>query len=100
MTPTKELKKRAREALAEKMGTVILAFVVLIILSFGSGWISSVLFPENSKLNIALGYVFSFIISILINVISAGMLYMYLNIARNKEFSLNDLFYFFKKYKK
>ena len=98
MTPTKELKKRAREALAEKMGTVILAFVVLIILSFGSGWISSALFPENSKLNIALGYVFSFIISILINVISAGMLYMYLNIARNKEFSLNDLFYFFKKY--
>ena len=55
MTPTKELKKRAREALAEKMGTVILAFVVLIILSFGSGWISSALFPENSKLNIALG---------------------------------------------
>ena len=98
MTPTKELKKRAREALAEKMGTVILAFVVLIILSFGSGWISSALFPENSKLNIALGYVFSFIISILVNVISAGMLYMYLNIARNKEFSLNDLFYFFKKY--
>ena len=98
MTPTKELKKRAREALAEKMGTVILAFVVLIILSFGSGWISSVLFPENSKLNVALGYVFSFIISILINVISAGMIYMYLNIARNKEYSLNDLFYFFKKY--
>ena len=98
MTPTKELKKRAREALAEKMGTVILAFVVLIILSFGSGWISNTLFPENSKLHIALGYVFSFIISILINVISAGMLYMYLNIARNKEFSLNDLFYFFKKY--
>ena len=49
MTPTKELKKRAREALAEKMGTVILAFVVLIILSFGSGWISNTLFPENSK---------------------------------------------------
>ena len=98
MTPTKELKKRAREALAEKMGTVILAFVVLIILSFGSGWISNTLFPENSKLNIALGYVFSFIISILVNVISAGLLYMYLNIARNKEFSLNDLFYFFKKY--
>ena len=41
MTPTKELKKRAREVLAEKMGTVILAFVVLIILSFGSGWISN-----------------------------------------------------------
>ena len=84
MTPTKELKKRAREALAEKMGTVILAFVVLIILSFGSGWISNTLFPENSKLNIALGYVFSFIISILINVISAGMLYIFLRNIRTE----------------
>ena len=86
MTPTKELKKRAREALAEKDGNRDPGICVLIILSIGSGWISSVLFPENSKLNVALGYVFSFIISILINVISAGMIYMYLNIARNKEF--------------
>ena len=35
-------------------------------------------------------------IMLLINVVAAGMNYMYLNIARGKAYSLNDLFYFYR----
>ena len=58
--------------------------------------LSSALFPGEKTLDLVLGYAFTFILTLLINVISAGLNYMYLNIARGKAYSLNDLIYFYK----
>ena len=58
--------------------------------------LSSALFPGEETLDLVLGYAFTFILTLLINVISAGLNYMYLNIARGKAYSLNDLIYFYK----
>lgn len=96
MTPRRELKRYAKQAMSGKYGTVILAFVVVQALSLISGMISSSLFPGTETFDIVLGYAFSFILTLLINVISAGLNYMYLNIARGKAYSLNDLIYFYK----
>ncbi len=96
MTPRRELKRYAKQAMSGKYGTVILAFVVVQALSLISGMVSSSLFPGTKTIDIVLGYAFSFILTLLINVISAGLNYMYLNIARKKAYSLNDLIYFYK----
>ena len=98
MTPRRELKRYAKQAMSGKYGTVILAFVVVQALSLISGMVSSSLFPGTETLDIVLGYAFSFILTLLINVVSAGLNYMYLNIARGKAYSLNDLIYFYKKH--
>lgn len=79
-----------------KYGTLILAFVVVQALALISSMLSSALFPGEETLDLVLGYAFTFILTLLINVISAGLNYMYLNIARGKAYSLNDLIYFYK----
>ena len=77
-----------------KYGILILAFVAVQALALISSMISSALFPGEETIDIVLSYAFTFILTLLINVVAAGMNYMYLNIARGKVYSLNDLFYF------
>lgn len=96
MTQRRELKRYAKQAMSGKYGTLILAFVVVQALALISSMLSSALFPGEETLDLVLGYAFTFILTLLINVISAGLNYMYLNIARGKAYSLNDLIYFYK----
>ena len=96
MTPRRELKQYAKQAMSGKYGTLILAFIAVQALAIISSMVSTSLFPGTETIDIVLGYAFSFILTLLINVISAGMNYMYLNIARGKAYSLNDLIYFYK----
>ena len=98
MTPRRELKRYAKQAMSGKYGTIILAFVAVQALSLIGGMVSSSLFPGTETIDIVMGYAFSFILTLLINVISAGLNYMYLNIARGRAYSLNDLIYFYKKH--
>ena len=96
MTQRRELKRYAKQAMSGKNGMLILAFVVVQALALISSMLSSALFPCEETLDLVLGYAFTFILTLLINVISAGLNYMYLNIARGKAYSLNDLIYFYK----
>lgn len=96
MTQRRELKRYAKQVMSGKYGTLILAFVVVQALALSSSMLSSALFPGEETLDLVLGYAFTFILTLLINVISAGLNYMYLNIARGKAYSLNDLIYFYK----
>lgn len=96
MTQRRELKRYAKQAMSGKYGMLILAFVVVQALALISSMLSSALFPGEETLDLVLGYAFTFILTLLINVISAGLNYMYLNIARGKAYSLNDLIYFYK----
>ena len=79
-----------------KYGTIILGFVAVQALALISSMLSSSLFPGTETLDIVLGYACSFILTLLVNVVAAGMNYMYLNIARGKAYSLNDLIYFYR----
>ena len=96
MTSRRELKNYAKQAMSGKYGILILAFVAVQALALISSMISSALFPGEETIDIVLSYAFTFILTLLINVVAAGMNYMYLNIARGKGYSLNDLFYFYR----
>ena len=96
MTSRRELKNYAKQAMSGKYGILILAFVAVQALALISSMISSALFPGEETIDIVLSYAFTFILTLLINVVAAGMNYMYLNIARGKVYSLNDLFYFYR----
>lgn len=96
MTPRRELKRYAKEAMSGKYGTIILGFVAVQALALIGSMVSSMLFPGSETIDVVLGYAFTFILTLLVNVVSAGLNYMYLNIARGKAYSLNDLFYFYK----
>ena len=96
MTSRRELKNYAKQAMSGKYGILILAFVAVQALALISSMISSALFPGEKTIDIVLSYAFTFILTLLINVVAAGMNYMYLNIARGKVYSLNDLFYFYR----
>lgn len=96
MTSRRELKNYAKQAMSGKYGILILAFVAVQALALISSMISSALFPGEKTIDIVLSYAFTFILTLLINVVAAGMNYMYLNIARGKAYSLNDLFYFYR----
>ena len=96
MTSRRELKNYAKQAMSGKYGILILAFVAVQALALISSMISSALFPGEETIDIVLSYSFTFILTLLINVVAAGMNYMYLNIARGKAYSLNDLFYFYR----
>lgn len=96
MTSRRELKNYAKQAMSGKYGILILAFVAVQALALISSMISSALFPGEETIDIVLAYAFTFILTLLINVVAAGMNYMYLNIARGKAYSLNDLFYFYR----
>lgn len=96
MTSRRELKNYAKQAMSGKYGILILAFVAVQALALISSMISSALFPGEETIDIVLSYAFTFILTLLINVVAAGMNYMYLNIARGKAYALNDLFYFYR----
>ena len=60
-----------------------------------SSYISTALFPGDSLYAIIGGEVFSFILSLVICVFSAGLYRIYLNISRREKYSFGDLLYFF-----
>ena len=80
MTQRWDLKGYARQALSGKYASVILALIIVEGISLLCGSIAGDLFPGDSALDLVLGNAFSFIVTLLVNVVTAGMGYMYLNI--------------------
>ena len=73
MTSRRELKNYAKQAMSGKYGILILAFVAVQALALISSMISSALFPGEETIDIVLSYAFTFILTLLINVVAAGM---------------------------
>ena len=90
------IKKRAGNALNGNMGNAILGMLAVFAAHLAGSLLASSLFAGTDTLSLILNQVFLFIISLIAAIVSAGMSYMYLNIARQKDYSLADLFYFFK----
>lgn len=98
MKTRREQKTAAKHAMVGKTATVILAYVTVQALGMISSMLASAVFPGTETLDILLGYLFNFILTLVVSVVNAGLAYMYLNIARGKQYSLSDLFYFFKQH--
>ena len=73
MTSRRDLKNYAKQAMSGKYGILILAFVAVQALALISSMISSALFPGEETIDIVLSYAFTFILTLLINVVAAGM---------------------------
>lgn len=93
---SKELKRQARENLTGNYGLPMGAFLVteLIIMAVNMPFnLSAQLNPNNTQLMISM--LASLIISLLSVVLSSGLLYIHLGLARKQEVKFADLFYFF-----
>ena len=89
------LKNCASGALKGKMGIAAASSVLVSLISVMASYLTIWLFPENSTLDLILGEVFSFVLTLVLYIFQVGMYRLYLNMARGNEFSLNDLLYFF-----
>lgn len=54
------------------------------------------LFPDVAVTDVILGQLFVAILSLIFSIFAAGLSYMYLNMARGREYSFGDMVYFFK----
>lgn len=92
----RDLKDCAKRALQGRYGTAILGMLAV----FGATGLGNVLagklFGGTSPLELILCQVFLFVVTLLSGILSAGLSYLLLNMARNREYSLADVIYFFK----
>ena len=91
----KGCKKLARETLTGNFTVPVIGSIAVAALSVLSSYISTALFPGDSLYAILGGEVFSFILSLVICIFSAGLYRIYLNISRREAYSFGDLLYFF-----
>ena len=97
MTKTiKQLKRYARDAFELKAGMVIGASLTVFMIQIAASMLASVLFPGDDILNIILGEIFAFGLTVLTCIFQAGMYYMYLCLSRGKESFYGQLLWFFK----
>ncbi len=92
----RDWKWNARQALGGKWSTVIMAQIIVSFINLFAGKLTALLFPGQGMKDLILSQVFSFIVTLVICVFTAGLYYMYLNIARGKTYSFGNLIFFFK----
>lgn len=91
----KQLKAMARESLQGYYGTIISALLLYALINLLVNSISNFLFRSSSTLTTVISFLFSFIISLIMCIFSAGLDYMYLCISRRQPIRVSDLFYMF-----
>lgn len=89
-------KAYAREMLSGNYTLPVLGTLAVSGINFLGSNLSAVLFPENSVLGIVLGQIFTFIFTLIMSIFSAGLSYMFLNIARGRAYSFRDLTFLFR----
>ena len=90
------IKRRAGSILGSRMGGAVLGMFAVFLIQMAGSFLASSLFAGTDLWSLILYQVFLFIVSLITAVFSAGLSYMYLNMAREKEYSLVDLLYFFR----
>ena len=93
---SKELKQRAREILTGRYGLPMMAFVLmeLLVLLLNAPFQPSLQQPLNS-FQIAVFFIATLFISLLAIVLHSGILYIHLQLSRNKEAQVKDVFRYF-----
>ena len=93
---TNEIKRLAKRALQGNFGTAILGVLIAFGTNIGASMLAGALFDSSTTWGLILCQVFLFVISLVTGILTAGLYYMYLNMARDRAFGLGDLVYFFK----
>ena len=88
-------KTSAKAALKGNWPIAIAGMLAYMAVNFLGNVLSLQLFPGNSTLEIALGQIFTFVVSLIAMVFGTGYSYMMLNMSRGREFSLGNLLYMF-----
>lgn len=91
-----ELKALAREQLLGKYAMAIGMYCIVFSISFVISIISSFAIDTSTTYGFFVNYAVSVIISLIFSVFSVGFCFFYLNICKNRFYSINDLFYGFK----
>lgn len=94
----RELKSEAKRTLSGHWGALILGLLAVNGLNGLASMAATYLFKGTDTLSLVLSQVFLLVASLITGIFAAGYNYMQLNIARGREYSLNDLLYFFKKH--
>lgn len=92
----KSWKFSAKRALSGRWGTLIIAQVIVSAINLVAGNLTTMLFPGYDGMSLILSQVFSFLVTLVMCIFTAGLYYMYLNAAREKEYSYRNLVFFFK----
>lgn len=93
---SKELKRRAREALAGRYGLPMASFVIVqMIVLIVDAPFSPSLGSAPGSFQITVYLLSSFIISLLSSVLDCGLVYIHLNYSRGRETKVSDVFRFF-----
>lgn len=93
---SKELKRQARENLTGHYGTTMAAFIITELIIMVLNFPFNLAYQFNpSNFQMIVTYLATLIVSLLSVVLSSGLAYIHLNIARGKQTQLSDLFYFF-----
>src|SRR5699024_4907227 len=71
------------------------ALLLYMLINFLINFVSNLLFRNGSTLTAVVSFLFSFVISLIMCIFSAGLDYMYLNISRKQPVQVSDLFYMF-----
>ena len=90
------IKRRAGSILGSRMGAAVLGMFAVFLTQMAGSYLAAVFFSGTDLWSLIFYQIFLFIISLITAVFSAGLSYMYLNMAREQEYSLADLLYFFR----
>lgn len=96
MRSIRGLKKLAKQAMMGNTGMLVLAMVAYAVLSFAGTALTDLFFPGTGMENIVLSEIFLFILTLVLGVFYAGVRLLYLNAARGREYSMENLIYFFR----
>lgn len=96
MRSIRDLKTSARRAMAGHTGSLIMAMMIYTVVSFTGSRLTDGFFPGTDPASIALSQAFLFILTLVFGILYAGVRYMYLNVARGREYSMGNLIHFFK----
>lgn len=89
-------KSYAKETLKGSYSLPMLGMLALTALNAVASQLTGMLFRGSTVLSLIMGQVFLFVLCLIIGVFSAGLAYMYLNMARGRAYSIQDMLYFFK----
>ena len=93
---SKELKRYAKLALEGRYGIAIMGVLAAFGINLLGNLLAGNLFTGEFLPTMIMSQIFLFILSLVTGILSAGLYYMFLNMARDREFGLGDLLYFFR----
>lgn len=96
MRSIRDLKLSAKQAMRGRTGLLIMAMLAYTALGFAGNMLTTMFFPGTGIPDIIISEVFLFILTLVFGIFYAGVRYLYLNVARGRAYSMEDLIYFFR----